>query len=269
MDRHPVVAGQFYPGTRNALDRAVRGYLDGAGGTAEARTILAMVPHAGYVYSGAVAGATLGKADLADSLVLLGPNHTGRGQPLAVWPDGDWLTPLGAVAVDASLAQAILAADSRFAADQSAHLGEHSLEVLLPFLSVRNPRCAMVPVVVSEPRLPELAAAARSLAGVLGRLGRPVSLVVSSDMSHYVPADTARRLDFQALEAVKRLDGPGLFETVRRMGISMCGVLPMTLGLLTAVELGATRAEVAAYANSGDASGDFDQVVGYAGVLIS
>lgn len=269
MDRHPIVAGQFYLGTRGALERAVRDFLAGAGPRAVAPTLLAMAPHAGYAYSGAVAGLTLGRADLADTLVLLGPNHTGRGKPLAIWPQGNWLTPLGPVAVDEPLAQALLDAGAGFQADPTAHLGEHSLEVLLPFLTLARPGCSVVPVAVAEPRLAGLAAAARALAGVVAGLGRPVSLVVSSDMSHYVPAETAKRLDASALEAVTRLDGPGLYEVVRRQGISMCGVLPMALGLMAAVELGATRAEVAAYATSGDVSGDFDQVVGYAGVLVS
>lgn len=269
MIRKPVVAGQFYPDSAATLDREVRAMLAKAAPRSEQPTILAMVPHAGYVYSGEVAGRTLGQANLADNLLLLGPNHTGMGAPLSVWNRGQWLTPLCNLEIDEALADALLGADERLAADQAAHLQEHSLEVVLPFLCALKPRLRGVPLAVSAQRLPDLAGVARAMASVLKTWPEPVSMVVSSDMSHYVPADRARDLDSMALAAIREMDPVGLYSTVREMGISMCGVLPMTLGLMIALELGATTAEVPAYANSGDVSGDFDRVVGYAGVLVS
>ena len=270
MDRRPVVAGQFYPGSARALDAEVRRYLDAAPAQPDAApTLLAMVPHAGYVFSGGVAGLTLGQARLADTLLLLGPNHTGQGRALAVWPDGSWTTPLGPVPVDGELAAAFLAGESRLAADPAAHLQEHSLEVVLPFLQVLNPRVSIVPVAVAEHSLPALEAVARSLAAAILAAGRPVGVVVSSDMSHYVTHEQAKERDGLALQAMLDLEPARLYEVVRRHGISMCGVLPMTLGLALARALGATTARLAAYATSGQVSGDFRRVVGYAGVLVN
>jgi AmmeMemoRadiSam system protein B len=227
-----------------------------------------MVPHAGYVYSGAVAGRTLGAARLADRILLLGPNHTGRGQPLAVWPSGAWEMPDRLVAVDKDLAKALMAAEPRLRPDAAAHLDEHSLEVLLPFLAATNPACLVVPVCVSESDPRVLAEVAGNMAGVLKGLPDPVSIVVSSDMSHYIPHEAARQRDALALDRVLALDPEGLYSVVRQNGITMCGVLPMVLGLNLAKALGAQEAELAAYATSGEVSGDYHQVVGYAGVLV-
>ncbi|KUG28850.1 hypothetical protein ASZ90_001275 [hydrocarbon metagenome] len=268
MDRHPLVAGQFYP-AGPSLAKDVAAFLGLAGSPREEPTILAMVPHAGYVYSGAVAGKTLGLARLADTVILLGPNHTGRGRRLAVWPDGRWDVPGGGLSVDEELARALLAADTRLAEDYEAHLGEHSLEVIVPFLRGINPATRIVPIVVAEYNPTVLADVAVSMAGVVKSWPGPVSIVVSSDMSHYVSHDTAKSLDALALAEIAALRPMGLFSVVRDRGITMCGVLPMTLALFLARELGARTAEVAAYATSGEVSGDMRHVVGYAGVLVS
>lgn len=267
MIRQPVVAGRFYPGDPEALRREVAAYLAEAGSAAP--TLLAMAPHAGYVYSGSVAGRTLGAASLADTVLLLGPNHTGRGERLAVWASGAWRVPGCDVAVDADLAQAFMTADARLAPDVVAHLDEHSLEVLLPFLCVKNPdNLRIVPVAVAEPDPNVLRQVAEAMAGVLAGRAEPVSIVVSSDMSHYVPQETAKRRDALALTRVLELDPDGLYRVVREAGITMCGVMPMVLGLHLAKALGAREAVAAAYATSGEASGDYSQVVGYAGVLV-
>lgn len=269
MDRQPVVAGQFYTGSARALDSEVRGYLAAAQPPeADRPTLLAMVPHAGYMYSGEVAGLTLGQANLAKSILLLGPNHTGQGRSLAVWSEGRWLTPLGAAEVDAGLAASFLAADRHLVSDRAAHLQEHSLEVVVPFLQAKVPGFSMVPVAVSERNPETLLSVARALAGAIQAANRPVSVVVSSDMSHYVTHEQAKERDAMAVQAMLDLNPSGLYEVVRRHGISMCGVLPMTLGLALAKELGATRARLAAYATSGQASGDYRRVVGYAGILV-
>lgn len=267
--RQPVVAGRFYPADPATLAQETAVYLAEAGEQPSGRpTLLAMAPHAGAVYSGPVAGKTLGAANLADTLLLLGPNHTGRGARMAVWPDGAWRIPGRDVPVEAALAEALLAAAPGLSPDRAAHLGEHSLEVLLPFLTAVRPECRIVPVAVGEPRPGVLAETARAMAGVLAAWPDPVSIIVSSDMSHYLPDAAAKKRDSMALARVLALDPQGLFEVVRREDISMCGVLPMTLGLLIARALGATSARLAAYATSGEVSGDFDQVVGYAGVIV-
>jgi len=265
-DRPAVVAGQFYPGRAEDLATMVRGLLPRAVRT-EGRTLLAMVPHAGYVYSGKVAGQTLGRASLPQSLLLLGPNHTGRGARLAVWAEGTWQLPGGGLQVDDRLAQRLMAAEPRLLADHAAHQAEHSLEVVLPFLRAVEPETSILPVAVAETDLPTLLDVGRTVGQALR--GQQVGIVVSSDMSHYVTRERAKALDSMALDRVLALDPEGLYMVVRQQGISMCGVLPMTLGLAAALEMGATRAELAAYDTSGSASGDYDQVVGYAGVLVS
>ena len=268
MDRQPVVAGQFYPGSAAALAGEVRSLLGPAQDqTGRPQTLLAMVPHAGWVYSGAVCGRTLAQASLARTILLLGPNHTGLGEPLAVWPAGRWLFPGGHLAVDENLAAALLAAEPRLAADESAHVQEHSLEVIVPFLWSLDPQARIVPVCVSEPNLAALLDVGRNVAETLAARGEPVSVVVSSDMSHYIPHEQAKARDALAVEAACRLDPEGLYRVVRERGISMCGVLPMTLGLAVARGLGASAAELAAYATSGEVNRDFRRVVGYAGVL--
>jgi len=271
MIRRPVVAGQFYPGAPAELEHEVRTYLAQAPrreGPATGATLLAMVPHAGYVYSGRVAGVTLGQADLADTILLLGPNHTGMGTPFSVWHEGAWQSPIGSMRIDAALAKALLKSDPRLLADHLGHIKEHSIEVIIPFLNVLKGDFSGVPVAVAEHGLAALSGVAASMAGVLKAHAGKVSIVVSSDMSHYVTADQARQRDNMALEAILRLDPVGLYSVVREVGISMCGVLPMTLGLMIALELGASTARLAAYATSGDATGDDSSVVGYAGVLV-
>lgn len=269
MDRQPVVAGRFYEGAPTVLNEMVDGFLHLGTDKSEERTLLAMVPHAGYVFSGAVCGKTLGLANLAQTVLMLGPNHTGKGERIALWPDGSWNIPGGAVKVDDALALAVLAADPNIRPDRDAHVSEHSLEVIVPFLHRLNPSTTIVPISISEPNLPVLEEVGKAIGQALIAFDRPVSIVVSSDMSHYISHDQAKELDSMALEAAVNLDPAGLYSTVRTNRISMCGILPMTVGLFAAKEMGAAKGKLAAYATSGEVSGDFDQVVGYAGVLVS
>ncbi len=268
MDREPVVAGQFYPAGAKALAAEVAGYLAQAAGPSEKPTLVAMVPHAGYVFSGAVAGKTLGEAHLAPTIILLGPNHTGLGRPMALWPDGVWNFPGGGLEVDQELADALLAAEPALTPDTAAHSREHSLEVVGPFLWALNPATRIVPIALADPRLASLKALGESLARVVAAFPRPVSLVVSSDMSHFLSQQRTKDQDSLALAAVLALDPAGLLSVVREREISMCGVLPMTAALFAAKALGATSARVVAYATSGDVNHDHSRVVGYAGVLV-
>jgi AmmeMemoRadiSam system protein B len=277
--RPAVAAGRFYPGDEAELRPAVRAFLDAAaqypadcGGK---KMLAAMVPHAGYVFSGALAGLTLARAALEDTVVILAPNHTGRGQRLAVWNGGAWLTPLGAVPVDRELAAALTEADGGFSPDEAAHQSDHAIEVVLPFIQVLRPAARIVPVCVGGGSFDALRAAGSALAAILrGRAdaGRPVSLVVSSDMSHYLPHETAVAQDGLALEKIRVLDPEGLYATVRVHKISMCGALPMTMAMVTCRALGAQKACVTAYATSGQTGraygADMKKVVGYAGALI-
>lgn len=269
MQRQPVVAGRFYDADPTRLYGTVDGYLKLGAHPGKERTLLAMAPHAGYVFSGAVCGRTLGSAKLESTIVLLGPNHTGQGDRFALWPEGSWDIPGGSVPVNAELAQTLLDASPMLMSDRVAHLNEHSLEVILPFLYRLNPATTIVPIAISGNVFDDLESVGSAIGKALAAFERPVSIVVSSDMSHYISHDAAKRMDSMALDAAVNLDPRGLFSTVREHQISMCGILPMTTGLFAALEMGAAKGELVAYATSGEVSGDFEQVVGYAGVLVS
>ncbi len=269
MNRQPVVAGRFYDANIDKLNAMVDGFLGLTEEKRPERTVVAMVPHAGYVFSGAVCGKTLSAANLESTLLLLGPNHTGRGDAFSLWPEGAWDIPGARIPVDEELAATLLDAEPLVTANTTAHIGEHSLEVLLPFLYRLNPDTAIVPIAISAHSFEHLAAVGTAIGVVLKAFQRPVSIVVSSDMSHYISDDDARRKDKIALDAALSLEPRALFSAVRQHEISMCGVLPMTTSLFAARQLGATKGELIAYATSGEVSGDFDKVVGYAGVVVS
>ena len=267
MVRRPCVSGRFYPGESRELADTVRGLLAAGEEKETARGII--VPHAGYIYSGAVAGAVYGRIVIPPLVVMLGPNHTGRGPDFSLMAEGRWQTPLGEVPVS-PLARELLAGSRLLAEDASAHLAEHSLEVQLPFLQVcAPPGPAIIPIIVASLDPEAIAALGRELADFIDRCGVEALLLASSDMSHYEPDRLAREKDALALESVGRLAPGELLRQVEENNISMCGVAPAAAVLYAARELGATDARVVRYATSAEVSGDFRQVVGYAGVVIS
>ena len=266
MTREPAVAGQFYPGHPQELRRSVLELLRSEEAPRAATGVI--VPHAGYVYSGGVAGATFARVRIPENVVILGPNHHGLGEAAALFSVGGWRTPLGEVPVADDLAGALLEQVPGLAADELAHRFEHSLEVQLPFLQLRAPRLRIVPICLGQHSLPQLLAMGEGLARVLGGWGSEVLLVASSDMTHYEPGPVAREKDMRALERVLALDPEGLYRTVLQGRISMCGVLPTVVMLEAARMLGCRRAELVRYANSGEVTGDQGEVVGYAGVAL-
>jgi MEMO1 family protein len=270
MDREPAVAGRFYPAAASALADQVAALLaEHPSGRATAeppRQVVGMLaPHAGYVYSGAVAGATYARVDVPDRAVVMCPNHTGRGVLASLWPDGGWRTPLGRVPVDAELTRDLLES-GLVTADREAHRFEHALEVQLPFLTIRRPEIAIAALCLGPLGFAECQALGKAVAQAAAR--RPTLLVASSDMSHYIPAREAREKDQRALDHFLALDPKGLFDVVRREGITMCGYVPATVMLVAAVEMGAREAELVRYGNSAEASGDESEVVGYAGAVV-
>ncbi len=265
MDREPAVAGRFYEGDPRALAREVRALL--AAPEAPRPALGVVAPHAGYLYSGAIAGAVYGRVVVPARVIVLGPNHTGLGRPAALWPaGGGWRTPLGTVPVSRSLTEA-LASGPLVELDRAAHLREHSLEVQLPFLSVARPDVELAALCLGPLDAAECAQLGRVVAAAARAYGALV--VASSDMSHYLPAAEARERDRHAIDRIIALDPEGLHGTVRREGITMCGVVPATVMLFAARELGATGAELVRYGHSGEVTGDDDEVVGYAGLIVS
>jgi hypothetical protein len=264
MNREPAVAGRFYTDDPAALARQVDRFLAAGGPRIRARGVVA--PHAGYVYSGAVAGAVYARVEVPPRVIVLGPNHTGVGKAAALWPDGAWRLPSGDVPIDAGLTAA-LSASPLVEADPEAHLLEHSLEVQVPFLARARPDVAIAALCLGPLSYDQCEELGNDVARAAAEAGALV--VASSDMSHYVPAATAREKDHRAISRILALDPRGLYDVVRRERITMCGIVPATVMLVAAKALGATKAELVRYANSGDVNGDTRQVVGYAGVLIS
>ena len=261
------MAGMFYP----AGEESLRGELMDLtrGGRPETATPLALiVPHAGYIYSGRIAARTYLSGTLADRIVVLGPNHTGEGEAIAVQAEGAWRTPLGDAPIDAPLAQAVLAHVPRARIDAAAHRREHSIEVQVPFLQHLRAGFRFVPICVGTHDPAALLDLGRGLAEVIRGTHERVLLVLSSDMTHYEPADVAERRDRLALDRILALDPEGLLDVVRRESITMCGVAPAVAGLEAARGLGADRAVLVAYGHSGERTGDDTEVVAYAGVAI-
>ena len=269
MDRDPAVAGRFYSADPASLAREVDGWLASSAPPAPALGLLA--PHAGYVYSGAIAGAGYARVTVPGRVIVLGPNHTGLGEPAALWPDGTWRTPLGEVPIDAELTAALLAPpgpgrEPAAAPDVAAHRLEHSLEVQVPFLQRAHPGVRIAGLCLSHLSFAACEAVARAVAAASAATGALV--VASSDMSHYVSAREARALDHRALERLLALDPRGLYDVVHREGITMCGVVPATVMLLAALARGARTAELVRYGNSGEVNGDDRRVVGYAAAVV-
>jgi MEMO1 family protein len=265
--RHPAVAGRFYPARPEVLMRDVQSYLSGEAQKIEAAGCV--VPHAGYMYSGHVAGAVYARLALPERYIILCPNHTGFGKPLAIVSEGSWETPLGEAAVDRELAEELRAADPHLSEDANAHRAEHALEVQLPFLQALRRSFTFVPIAVGVGGYEPLAALGEAIAQVIGTQDEKVLIIASSDMNHYEPDAITRIKDHKAIEQILKLDPRGLFDVVVTEEISMCGYGPTVAMLTAARRLGAKSAQLIKYATSGDVSGDREMVVGYAGVIVS
>jgi len=266
MVRSPAVSGRFYPADPRELARRVDDCTKGAAQKTSA--LGCVVPHAGYAYSGHVAGAVYGALNLPARVILLGPRHFPRGEPLAILSEGSWRTPLGEAPVDGELAAQLKAACGLLREDEVAHLSEHSLEVQLPFLQRLIRIFRFVPIVLGTDRYPALEELGRAVARVVAGQSEPVLLVASSDLNHYENDEITRVKDRKAIEKILELDARGLYDTVRREGITMCGYGATVVLLTAARELGVQRAELVRYGTSGDVTGDRAEVVGYAGLIL-
>ena len=264
--RPPAVAGRFYPGDAEALKRDVHRYIAVTGDKIHA--IGCVVPHAGYMYSGHVAGAVYARLQLPRRFVILCPNHTGVGEPLAIMSEGSWRTPLGDVVIDTALAQDLMSRFPLLAEDELAHRAEHALEVQLPFLQELVGAYTFVPITVGTSRLDALTALGIVIADALKDEAEPALVIASSDMNHYEADAPTRVKDHKAIDKILAMDPKGLYETVVEESISMCGFGPAVAMLTAAKRLGAKSAQLIRYATSGDVSGDRDAVVGYAGMAV-
>jgi AmmeMemoRadiSam system protein B len=266
--RRPAVAGRFYPRDADDLRAEAREYLKQAGAQPAIRAVGCVVPHAGYMYSGHVAGAVFAHIQIPRLCIVLCPNHTGMGVPLAIMSDGAWNTPLGEVPIDSNLAGALKTRSPALQEDSSAHRAEHAIEVELPFLQLRQPELTFVPIALGTRQFETLAQLGEAIADAIAAQKEPVLIVASSDMNHYEPDALTRVKDHRAIERILSLDPRGLFDVVTQQDISMCGLGPAITMLTAARQLGAKSADLIKYATSGDISGDRNMVVGYAGIVV-
>lgn len=264
--REPAVAGRFYPGTPERLRQAVAGLVDV--GAPKGEVVGALMPHAGYQYSGAVAGATISRVRLGAAAVIVGPSHTGLGQPFSIMTEGTWRTPLGDVPIDAELARSIAGNSDFLREDHLAHLQEHSVEVQLPFLQHLKPDIRMVPIVVAHDSGAAYREIGRAIAGGIQQLDRDAVVIASGDMTHYEPQKTAQEKDQRGIEAILALDADELLRRVSQLPISMCAYGPAACMIAAVKDLGAGTAELVRYQTSGDVTGDYSAVVGYAGIIV-
>jgi len=225
-----------------------------------------VVPHAGWVYSGATAGKLYAEVEIPGRVIVLCPSHRGRGANIAVWASGSWETPIGEVPVDRDFAAALCQKDLRAKPDFEAHLTEHAIEIQLPFLLYRNPKVRIVPIRLGHLRYPEAAVFAQNLADLILEAPGETLLVASSDMSHEPNPDRVATNDRIARDRLLQLDALGLMDAVEEQDITMCGYLPAAVVMETAKRLGARTAREVAYTNSAEISGRTDYVVGYCAV---
>jgi len=267
MIREPAVAGQFYPGTKTGLEKTLSNLIDRK--EKKEKVFGAVSPHAGYIYSGVVAGKVFSRILSKELFIIIGPNHTGVGEIFSIFAQGLWKTPLGSVGIDEEFADYLIANSKLFKADESAHTYEHSIEVQIPFLQYLMNDFKILPLCIANVDIDDLKTAAKELAVAIKALKRDAVIIASSDMTHYEPHKVAKTKDMEAISAILNMREDELWKKVTNMNISMCGVAPVIVTLNAAKAIGAKDARLIDYKTSGDTSGDYSSVVGYGGVIIT
>jgi AmmeMemoRadiSam system protein B len=266
MQRQPAVAGYFYPGTRAELEQQLSELIPER---EKVRADAIVVPHAGYIYSGAVAGEVYASVKLPETFIILCPNHTGYGSDFDVYPGGEWLTPLGTAYVDQELVDELIKRFPRATKDGRAHAREHSLEVQIPFLQYLKGDIRFLPICVRQMRYQYLEELGQAVADIVQTFRREILVISSTDMTHYESQESANRKDRLAIQQMEQLNARGLYDTIHNYEISMCGYLPTTSTLVSAKQLGCKKGTLIKYATSGDVTHDYQSVVGYAGMVLS
>jgi len=269
--REPAVAGQFYEGDPTRLIKQIEGLIDWDRERVTAKGMVS--PHAGLMYSGRAAGAVYSAIEGADTFIILGPNHQGLGSDFSIMTEGVWDGPIGRVRVDTDLAREIFKRSKYLADDPLAQSKEHSLEVQLPFIQYFFPDAQIVPISMShyspDDRFLEVCEqTGDAIAAAIGEFRHKVTIVASTDLTHYEPADRARENDRAAIDAIIAMDAEGLFRQVGERGISMCGYGPVAAMLFACARLGAKDARLVKYMSSADITGDRSSVVGYASLIV-
>ncbi|BAW30995.1 MAG TPA: AmmeMemoRadiSam system protein B [Methanothermobacter sp.] len=275
MKRNPAVAGTFYEADPEALKKRIEwcfhheigpGKIPRIGDKRELKAVIA--PHAGYIYSGPVAAHTYHEvaADgFPETFILLCPNHTGIGSGVSMMTKGEWVTPIGSVKIDEDLAEELLEVSEIIDIDESAHLGEHSCEVHIPFLQYFSQDFKIVPVCMWMQDLDTAKEIGNSIADA--SQGKDILIIASTDFTHYEPADVAYKNDQKVLEAIVSLDENRMYERIYQFNVSMCGYGPVAASIVAARKKGASKGKLLKYATSGDITGDYSSVVGYASAI--
>jgi MEMO1 family protein len=267
MLRTPAVAGQFYSSSPEQLRKDLSVLIKKS--TPEIKAYGIISPHAGYVYSGSTAGKLFGLVHIPSTVLIIGPNHHGRGEPAALYPDGGWQTPLGVVPVNSRFNSLVKQHTPFVQFDVEAHKNEHSIEVQLPFLQYLRPDISFAALCLGHGDFRSLYEIGQGVANAIMEFGEDVLMIASSDMTHYESAASALRKDSLALEQILRLDPESLLRVCSSERITMCGVVPSAVMLVAARQLGATKAEQIDYTTSGDVTGDQNQVVAYLSVVVT
>ncbi|MFH1459270.1 MAG: AmmeMemoRadiSam system protein B [Candidatus Omnitrophota bacterium] len=269
MNRKPVWAGpyKFYPSDPNQLHQYLEQVIDVDKTRITAKAVV--LPHAGYVYSGLVAGKTISGINIPDTMIVLGPNHTGLGQPYSLIKSGKWITPLGPLTINETLAILLLDDCKIITEDFRAHEQEHSIEVILPFLQFLNKNTSIVPMVISDCDINNFELVGMKIAEVIKTYNQPVLIVASSDMTHFESQKKAEQKDSFVIDSILKLNPQEMMVRIKQQNVTMCGFAPVAMSLFAAINLGAKKSELIEYRTSAEASGDYSNVVGYAGIVIS
>ncbi len=263
--REAAVAGAFYPSSREKIKRYLDEIIKPAERKIKPKAII--VPHAGYIYSGHVAAKAYELIDSFDTYIIIGPNHTGLGEEISIF-EGAYEMPFGEVRTDNELLYQIVE-NSTAKIDYYAHLQEHSIEVQLPFIEyISNKPYKIVPIVIGTHNKRQLSMLADAIANAISSAKKDVLIVVSSDMNHYESQEITLKKDTLALNKIEELDEEGLFDTVEQNNISMCGVAGSYVAIIAAKKLNAKQVSLIDHRTSGEVNGDYNQVVGYASVII-
>jgi len=267
MIRQPTAAGQFYPSSPIQLRTIIEALVDNQ---AEKEPVLGLLsPHAGYVYSGSVAGATFSNIMFKDTFIIIGPNHTGMGKQFSIMTQGAWRTPLGDVPIDSELGKIVLSLSSYLEEDHLAHQYEHSIEVQLPFLQYFNKDVKIVPICLGLATGAIYHKIGQEIAQTIRQSNKDTIILASSDMTHYESHESAKKKDTQAIDAILKLDWQELLQRIEELSISMCGYAPAVCLISAAKTIGANQTKLVKYQTSGETSGDYSSVVGYAGLIIT
>ncbi len=269
MSRKTVYAGTWYPGTEESIRKAIDSFLP-TKKVAATKAIGIMVPHAGWLYSGKVAAQVYAGTRIPGTVIMIGPNHTGQGYMVSLSDSDTWDTPFGAVSLSRTLCQRITElCGGTVSLDDSAHSREHSLEIQLPFLQYFRKDVKIVPIILAT-QSPEICRIlGEGIAGAIKESKEEILILASSDMTHYESLADAKKKDTLAIGEIIALQPDKLLQTVSKHEISMCGVAPAAVMLHAAKILGAAKAELISYDTSGTVTGDYKEVVGYAGVIVT